>query len=111
MKIPERKEESDLAFIHKEFMKSFSFEKNVGLCLSFQKYDDEWEEFVEIDDEEIIGHKEKIKVVVMPILGTPVDSNENEVSQTSLQIKHSSCRKRVKYFFFCHFLVDVGCCL
>ena len=82
--------------IRKEFMKSFSFEKNVGLC---QKYHDEWEDFVEIDDGEIIGHKEKMKVVVMPILGTPADSNENEVSQTSLQIKGSSCRKGIKYFF------------
>lgn len=47
----------------------------MGLCLSFQRWDGDWEEFIEIDDSDEITDKMKIKVVVMPIMNTPVSSD------------------------------------
>ena len=83
--IPVVKEGSDVQFIRSRFIQLFSFEKNVGLCLSFQKFDDEWQEYVELDDTEDVKNKEKIKVVVMPVLGTPGSSNDGTaVSYTTI---------------------------
>ena len=74
-KLPYNKEGTDLDCIKGQFIKCFSFERNVGLCLSFQRWDDDWEESIEIDDSDIITDKMKIKVVVMPIMNTPVSSD------------------------------------
>ena len=73
-KVPYNKEGTDLDYTKGEFIKCFLFERNVGLCLSFQRWDDDWEEFIEIDDSDVITDKMKIKVVVMPIMNTPVSS-------------------------------------
>ena len=75
IKVPLIKDKTDLAYVRDEFIKVFTFEKNVGLCLSFQRYDSEWEDFVEIDDTEELKDKEKIKVVVIPVLSTPATSD------------------------------------
>ena len=83
VKIPQEKEQTDLLFICQEFTNSLSFERNVGLCLSFQRYDDEWEAIVEIDEGEEIN-TEKIRAVVMPILTTPADSNDKDVKMHKL---------------------------
>ena len=48
-----------------------------------QRYDDEWEANVEIDEGEEIN-TEKIRAVVMPILTTPADSNDKDVKMHKL---------------------------
>ena len=34
------------------------------VCITFQKYDLEWEEYVDIQDFDVVKNKEKLKVVV-----------------------------------------------
>ena len=80
IRVPIVKEDTDLEFIRKEFIKLFSFEGNVRLCLSFQRFDEDWQDYVEIDEGDDIENKEKIKVIVIPVLGTPGSSNDGGVS-------------------------------
>ena len=84
IKVPIQKQESDLQYLRKEFIKSFSFEKTVGISFSFQKFDSEWGEFVEIDEDAELADKEKIKVVVIATLGTPGTSTNEEVIYINL---------------------------
>ena len=80
IRVPIVKEDTDLEFIRKEFIKLFSFEENVRLCLSFQRFDEDWKDYIEIDEGDDIENKEKIKVIVIPVLGTPRSSNDGGVS-------------------------------
>ena len=79
IRVPIVKEDTDLEFIRKEFIKLYSFEENVRLCLSFQRSDEDWKDYIEIEGDDI-KNKEKIKVIVIPVLGTPRSSNDGGVS-------------------------------
>ena len=45
-------------------MKNFNFSSNIVL----QKFDEEWDAFVDFENDAVIAHKEKLKVVVTPLL-------------------------------------------
>ena len=55
-------------FLEEEFKRHFKFQSNVNLDISFQRYDPEWEEYVDLEPGSTICHKEKLKAVVTPIL-------------------------------------------
>ena len=57
----------DLQFFESEF-KTFSFHKNVRLCVTFQRYDKDWEEYVDLEPTDIIENKDKLRTVVSPLL-------------------------------------------
>lgn len=63
IKCPADSEEGDVSFLKREFRKQFSFEKHVAIDVTFQRFDSEWEEYVDLDDE-TVSNKEKLKVVV-----------------------------------------------
>ena len=65
--IPDHVEES-VSFLKQEFMKNFNFSSNVKLNIVLQKFDEEWDAFVDLEDDAVIAHKEKLKVVVTPLL-------------------------------------------
>ena len=68
--LPVKKELSDVEFLRKEFLKAFAFnERSVNLIVTFQIFEKEWDEFVEIEEDAVIADKAKLKAVVMPILG------------------------------------------
>ena len=46
---------------------------NVNIEITFQHYDSEWQEYIDINDDSVVS-KEKLKVVVSPKLQTPVVS-------------------------------------
>ena len=54
----------------------------VYISFSFQKFDSEWGEFVEIDEDDELADREKIKGVVIATLGTPGTSTNEEVIYT-----------------------------
>lgn len=79
--IPNDKEE--LGFLEREFRKELKFGCNVSLDIRFQRFDPDWDEFVELKKGSTLNNKEKLKVVVSPSLMTPsytVSSAENEDS-------------------------------
>ena len=68
---------SDLSYLDQEFRKLFLFEGNVSIHLSFQKFSPLWGDFVELEENEILNDKDKLKVIVSPRLVTPVNSSQS----------------------------------
>ena len=73
--------DNDIALLTKHFFKNFNFTKNVGLTVTFQRFDEEWDEYVDLDEDAVIQHKEKLKVIVSSSLtdGPQATSTPNEV--------------------------------
>ena len=62
--IPEDKSTTDLEFLRKKFCLEFDLKADVFASITFQRYDDEWKENIEIGEDSIIHHKDKLTVVV-----------------------------------------------
>lgn len=60
--------------------KFFKFESNVNLLITFQCFDGEWDEYVDLDEDCALAHKDKLKAVVSPMLTTP----PNEISEVNM---------------------------
>ena len=78
---------SDIASLKKDFILQFKFESNVQLDITFQRFDKDWDCFVDLDDDAEIHDKDRLNAVVTPILAnsTPEQSEvlakpESEVS-------------------------------
>lgn len=68
LRIPQVINEPDVRHLEKEFRKEFKFLGNVNLDISFQRFDNDWEEYVELDESCTIKNKEKLKAIVTPLL-------------------------------------------
>ena len=68
LKIPDEKTATDVEFLREKFRKEFNLESNVNII--FQRFDDEWSENIDLDDEAIINNKDKLTAMVVPILNT-----------------------------------------
>ena len=64
IRIPESKKENDIDYLAKEFKKVFAFDRNVNILLTFQKFDQDWNEYIDLDDDSVLCNKDKIKAVV-----------------------------------------------
>lgn len=76
IRCPADSEEGDVSFLKREFRKQLSFEKHVAIDVTFQRFDSEWEEYVDLDDDETVSNKEKLKVVVTSKLETPAATDD-----------------------------------
>ena len=57
---------------------------SVSLVISFQRYNTDWQEYVDIEKDDKVSHKEKLRAVVLPHLQTPTES----VSSDDIQELH-----------------------
>ena len=78
--IPEEVKDT-VSYLKQEFVKNFNFAPNVKLSIVFQKFEEEWNEFVDLEDDAVIRNKEKLKVVVTPLL-TDTSQCSNSVEDT-----------------------------
>ena len=62
----------------------FKFGANVKLDIVFQKYDPDWDALIDLCDDDLIMHKDKLKMVVQPLLSD--GSSVTEVSEHELKI-------------------------
>ena len=67
IKIPDNKKESDLQYLSSEVLRAFNFVSSVQLNVTFQKYSEEWGE-VDLDEIDGIADRDKLKVVITPML-------------------------------------------
>ena len=74
----------DVAYLDSEFRRSFSFGGNVHVKVVFQKFDNEWNEFIDLEDDAVLDKKEKLKVVVTPLLITPSPTVDTEVKMEKI---------------------------
>ena len=78
VKIPENFQGNELAYLEEEFRKNFSYQGNVSICISFHKFDTEWDDFIEVERDTAINNKDKLKVIVTSQLVTPAHSAMND---------------------------------
>ena len=50
--LPPAPEGGDICFLTKKFLESFDYAKNVRLTITFQRFDSEWKEYVDLDKDE-----------------------------------------------------------
>ena len=93
----------DLQFLESEFKTSFSFQKNVRLCVTFQRYDKDWEEYVDLEPTDIIENKDKLRAGMGSItymnnellLRLPV----NSIYYITITITHSVICNILLYYY------------
>ena len=70
--LPTVKDLSDVEYLKREFLTAFAFkqERAVNLSVSFQSFDKEFNDFVEVEEDDDIPDKTKLKAVVMRCLET-----------------------------------------
>ena len=69
--IPKEKAMSDMQFLESSFRALFKFQDQVNLVISFQRFDQTFNEFVDLEEDEELHDLEKLNVVVTPVLVTP----------------------------------------
>ena len=70
--VPKEKEETDIAYLEDKFRKSFAYQNNVSILISLQKFDTDWQEYIELDEHAVVDNKDKLKVVVTPLSSAQV---------------------------------------
>lgn len=83
--IPASNKMPDVSYLEKEFRKEFKFQGNVSIAITLQRYDEMWEEYIDVDESCKLQNKEKLKAVVIPALSdsftTPAaSSTKSDVS-------------------------------
>ncbi len=68
IRIPHHSRSNELIYLTKEFKKMFLFGENVNLQVTFQKFDVEWEAYIDLESPVILFHRDKLKAVVTPLL-------------------------------------------
>ena len=78
--IPVSESADELSYL-KEFNNIFSFGSNVNLLVTFQKFDKDWGEYINLEIPAVLSDKDKLKAVVTPLLvdSTPVQSSLSSV--------------------------------
>ena len=78
--IPVSESADELSYL-KEFNNIFSFGSNVNLLVTFQKFDKDWGEYIDLETPAVLSDKDKLKAVVTPLLvdSTPVQSSLSSV--------------------------------
>ena len=60
--------EDDIAYLTSEVLKGFTFDTNVNLKVTFQKYDEDWDEYLDVSKDYKVKEKDRLKAVVTPSL-------------------------------------------
>lgn len=79
MKIPTERAEGDVEYIKNEFRTLFDIDEMVNTVV-VQKFDEEWDAYIDMDENEVLINKDKVKVVLMPIM----DSMKNDDAKSNV---------------------------
>ena len=71
---------TDVQYIESVFKSVFSFDRNVKLCITFQRFDADWNEFVDLEIGDEINHKDKLKAIVSPLLSNIENSSVSAIT-------------------------------
>ena len=67
LKVPPNHEyTSDIEYLESAFCTEFSFEQTVNLTITFQKFDEDWDEYIDLEADAILQHKDKVKQLFQP---------------------------------------------
>ena len=68
-----------MEFLEKHFRREFKFQANVNLDITFQRFDKDWDEYIEVGIGCKLEHKAKLKAVVTPLLTSTEVSEVKQV--------------------------------
>ena len=80
IKVPETFEGNELEYLEEKFRKNFFYRGNVSICISFHKFDSDWDNYIEVEKGTAIDNSDKLKAIVTLQLMTPVCSADSAVS-------------------------------
>ena len=85
--------ESDLPSLERAFRHEFSYQDvSTGTTIiSFQIFDADWNDYVELDDDALIPDKSKIKVVITPLLNPQTSISSDMVSYNFVCVRVCVC--------------------
>ena len=85
---------NELAFLESVFRKLLNFEQ-VNVAISFQRYDPDFEEFVDLEEDDELRNLEKLNVVVTPVLVIPPEVSQVTIHacSTCLIILYQCCAR------------------
>ncbi len=58
----------ELVYLKKEFRRNFCFGENVNIDVTFQKFDPDWNDYIDLESPLLLAHKDKLKAIVTPLL-------------------------------------------
>lgn len=85
MKIPNMNHTHDLKHLELQVRKEFKLATSE---LIFQRFDTEWGDFVDLDEEETLGQRDKVKVVV-PLVSMLSSLTSSDNLKVSLPAKYN----------------------
>ena len=88
--LPDTTDISDVKYLHQEFLVAFFSAQNINFVVVFQKYDSDWDSFVDIEGDSVLSDKDKLRAVIMPILG---EENSKPQSTASVNKEDQVCTK------------------
>lgn len=68
VRIPQSISGDQLPYLTQQFKKAFLFGENVKLLVTFQKYNADWGEYIDLETPVVVEHKEKLKAIITPLL-------------------------------------------
>lgn len=75
--------EDDIAHLTTEVLKGFTFDTNVNLDVTFQKYDEDWDEYLDVSKTYKVKEKDRLKAVVIPSLTDTTLGGQSFLPSTS----------------------------
>ena len=80
----------DISYLTLEVLKGFTFDTNVNLEVMFQKYDEDWEAYLDVSKDYKVEEKDRLKAVVTPSLTDTTVGGQSSSSQASITEVHLS---------------------
>lgn len=97
--------EDDSEFLKSEVLQGFKFGTNVNLEVTFQKYDEEWEDYVDVSEDYKVIEKDRLKAVVTPCL---MDLNQSLSVSPATSNSTLEVHKVIRYFMLLTLYVCTG---
>ena len=94
LKIPTNKGSvSDVEYLEQAFRPEFSFESTVKLSITFQRFDEDGNEFIDLEADTELQQKDKVKAVVSAALVDPTFTPDTVTPEVSGSIKDMATQK------------------
>ena len=81
--------EDDLSYLTSEVLKGFTFNTNVNLEVTFQKYDKDWDEYLDVSKDYRVEDKDRLKAVVTSSI-TDTTLGSQSFSTTEVQFHYQT---------------------
>ena len=97
--IPQKQNQPDLEYLTQQCKKLFKFGVNVNLDIVFQKFDPEWNTLVDLTEDYILSNKDKLNMVVQPMLNDSIKSQPCSSKDLEVGCNFMYCYQRLNLEF------------